>query len=78
MASITIRNLDDEVKPRLRVRAAEHRPSMEEEARIMRPLSQADGRIAAIAHSRGAAVATRKVRDFEETGIEVIDPWPGA
>ena len=76
MTSITIRNLDDEMKTRLRVRAAEHRPSME--ARIMRPLSQADGRIAAIAHSRGAAVATRKVRDFEETGIEVIDPWPGA
>ncbi len=33
MASITIRNLDDEVKRRLRVRAAEHGRSMEEEAR---------------------------------------------
>ena len=33
MASITIRNLDDEVKTRLRVRAAEHHRSMEEEAR---------------------------------------------
>ncbi len=35
MASITIRNLDDEVKTRLRVRAAEHRRSMEEEVRII-------------------------------------------
>jgi len=35
MASITIRNLDDEVKMRLRVRAAEHRRSMEEEARLI-------------------------------------------
>ena len=35
MASITIRNLDDEVKTRLRVRAAEHHRSMEEEARII-------------------------------------------
>ena len=35
MASITIRNLDDEVKPRLRVRAAEHHHSMEEEARLI-------------------------------------------
>ena len=35
MASITIRNLDDDVKTRLRVRAAEHRRSMEEEARII-------------------------------------------
>ena len=33
MASITIRNLDDSLKKRLRVRAAEHGRSMEEEAR---------------------------------------------
>ncbi|MEO8627637.1 MAG: plasmid stabilization protein [Betaproteobacteria bacterium] len=33
MASITIRNLDDQTKARLRVRAAHHKRSMEEEAR---------------------------------------------
>jgi antitoxin FitA len=33
MSSITIRNLDDGVKRRLRLRAAEHNRSMEEEAR---------------------------------------------
>ncbi|MFN0192095.1 MAG: FitA-like ribbon-helix-helix domain-containing protein, partial [Aestuariivirga sp.] len=33
MASITIRNLDDETKRRLRIRAAENGRSMEEEAR---------------------------------------------
>jgi plasmid stability protein len=33
MASITIRNLDEEVKRRLRMRAAEHGRSIEEEAR---------------------------------------------
>jgi antitoxin FitA len=33
MASITIRNLDDGVKKRLRLRAAENGRSMEEEAR---------------------------------------------
>lgn len=33
MASITIRNLEDDVKHRLRVRAAEHGRSMEEEVR---------------------------------------------
>lgn len=33
MAKITIRNLDDDVKARLRVRAAQHGRSMEEEAR---------------------------------------------
>ena len=33
MASITIRNLNDDLKRRLRIRAAEHDRSMEEEAR---------------------------------------------
>ena len=35
MASITIRNLDDDLKTRLRVRAAAHHRSMEEEARLI-------------------------------------------
>lgn len=35
MASLTIRNLGDELKERLRVRAAKHGHSMEEEARII-------------------------------------------
>ena len=42
MASITIRNLDDDVKTRLRVRAAEHHRSMEEEVRLI--LREAVGR----------------------------------
>ena len=35
MASITIRNLDDEVKARLRLRAASNGRSMEEEVRLI-------------------------------------------
>ena len=35
MASLTIRDLDDKVKTRLRVRAAQNGRSMEEEARIL-------------------------------------------
>jgi len=35
MANITIRNLDDDIKTRIRVRAAEHHRSMEEEVRII-------------------------------------------
>ena len=35
MASITIRNLDEKIKARLRVRAAQHGRSMEEEARTL-------------------------------------------
>lgn len=35
MASITIRNLDDAVKAQLRMRAARHGRSMEDEARVI-------------------------------------------
>lgn len=35
MATLTIRNLDDELKARLRVHAALHGHSMEEEARLI-------------------------------------------
>lgn len=43
-----------------------------------RPISQADAQIAAIARSRGAALATRNVPDFEGCGVEVINPWSSA
>jgi hypothetical protein len=40
-----------------------------------RPISQLDAQIAAIARSRGAALATRDVADFEGCGIEVVNPF---
>ena len=39
------------------------------------PISDMDAQIAAIVRSRGMALATRNVRDFNGTGINVIDPW---
>lgn len=40
-----------------------------------RLISQFDAQIAAIARSRGAALATRNIADFRDCGIELIDPW---
>lgn len=40
--------------------------------RMMQPM---DLQIAAIAHFHGAAIATRNVRHFEQSGAEIIDPW---
>lgn len=45
MASVTIRNLDDETKQVLRVRAARHGHSLEEEVRtILRQAARDDGK----------------------------------
>ena len=43
-----------------------------------RTVAPADCQIAAIARSRGMAVATRNVRDFGDIGVEVVDPWTAA
>jgi predicted nucleic acid-binding protein len=43
-----------------------------------RPISQFDCQIAAITRSRRAALATRNTADYEDCGIEVIDPWQHA
>jgi toxin FitB len=40
-----------------------------------RPITEFDAQIAAIAHSRGATLATRNVEDFANCGIKVISPW---
>ncbi|WP_067853277.1 type II toxin-antitoxin system VapC family toxin [Nocardia shimofusensis] len=42
---------------------------------VGQPISMADAQIAAICVSRGAVLATRNVRDFAGTGIEIVDPW---
>lgn len=34
-----------------------------------------DGQIAAIALAQGAALATRNVKHFEQTGISLLNPW---
>jgi toxin FitB len=39
------------------------------------PISFADCAIAAIALARGFILATRNVRDFKGTGIEIFNPW---
>ncbi len=43
--------------------------------RVGRPMSEPDARIAAIARSRGAELATRHVADFAGCELEVINPW---
>ena len=42
-----------------------------------RPMSVPDGQIAAIARSKGFMLATRNISDFEECGIELVNPFEG-
>lgn len=42
---------------------------------IGQPLGVPDGQIASIARAHGFAVATRNVGDFEECGLELINPF---
>jgi predicted nucleic acid-binding protein len=43
--------------------------------RTGRPIGVADAQIAAICSDLGATLATRNTSDFEETGVELINPW---
>lgn len=43
--------------------------------RLGMPVEGFDAQIAAICRVRGAALATRNVSDFLETGVEIINPW---
>lgn len=43
-----------------------------------RPIRELDAQIAAIARSRGLAVVTRNVKDFENCGVIVVNPWEDA
>lgn len=40
-----------------------------------RAVGMADAQIAAICRAHGALIATRNVRDFEFSGVEMINPW---
>jgi len=69
MASITIRNLDEQTKERLRVRAARQKCSMEEEARSI--LRAGLARDATVPRNLAQAIRQR----FQELGgVELVLP----
>ena len=43
--------------------------------RAGRPMGEMDCQIAAICLSLGAVLVTRNERDFQQTGVSVINPW---
>ncbi|MFN4278542.1 MAG: type II toxin-antitoxin system VapC family toxin [Ferrovibrio sp.] len=55
--------------------APDYAALMAERRRIGRPMALLDAQIAAIARRQKAIVATRNVKDFEDCGIGVVNPW---
>jgi len=43
--------------------------------RIGRPIREMDALIAATALANGATLATRNTADFEDCGVQLVDPW---
>jgi toxin FitB len=66
---------EDQVVP-VDTAAAEHYAVIaSSRERAGKPIAGFDVLIAAVCRSRGAALATSNVSDFDGTGIEIIDPW---
>jgi predicted nucleic acid-binding protein len=74
-ADDVFRAFSDQVLP-VDIAAAEHYAIIASgRERAGKPISGFDALIAAICRSRGAALATRNVTDFADTGIDIVDPW---
>jgi toxin FitB len=43
-----------------------------------KPINGFDAQIAAICRSQAAVDATRNIKDFADTGLTIINPWPEA
>ena len=56
--------------------AAVHYPSVvDTRDRLGLPIGGFDAQIASICRTRDAGLATRNAKDFEHTGVDVVDPW---
>jgi predicted nucleic acid-binding protein len=45
---------------------------------IGRPVEMRDIMISGIALAHGARLATRNIRDFEHSGLDIVNPWETA
>ncbi len=55
--------------------AVEYAGLVDSRERAGAPIDGFDAQIAAICRVHGATLATRNVKDFQDVGIEVVDPW---
>jgi predicted nucleic acid-binding protein len=68
-------DLDGRVEPFDAIAATHYATLLSDRETAGRPIKMADAQIAAICHKLGATLATRNTNDFQDTGIDLLDPW---
>lgn len=69
---------EDQVLPFDAAAAAQYPMIVTRRDRAGLPIDGFAAQIASICHTHDAALATRNLKDFQDTGIDVIDPWQTA
>ena len=74
-ADVVFASFPDQVLPFDVAAATAYATVVAERDRIGAPIDGFDAQIAAICRARRALLATRNIKDFRETGVELVDPW---
>lgn len=69
---------DETILPYGKVEALIYAGIVAHRQRIDRPVKESDAQIAATAAAHKLPVVTRNVRDFEDCGVEIVNPWAGS
>ena len=65
----------DQVLPFDRRAAVHYSSVVDTRDRLGLPIGGFDAQIASICRTHDAGLATRNAKDFEHTGVDVVDPW---
>jgi toxin FitB len=74
-ASEVFASFEDQVLPFDSSAATHYADVVEGRDQIGLPIDGFDAQIASICRAHGAALATRNVKDFRQTDVNLIDPW---
>lgn len=71
-------SFEEQVLPFDAAAALQYAPIASAREQAGAPIDGFDAQIASICRAYQAALATRNLKDFEHTGIDIIDPWAQA